>query len=528
MNTPQEAVQKAKSMIDSGYVYAYGFKNEIITQKKIDQFARMYPSTYTVSIKNKTIEKIGKIGIDCSGFVCEAFGYPHTNSSGLKSKMVHAYSTSDKSKLKNGMIIWRKGHIGLIEIDQSGEAWILEAKGTAYDLTRTKYSERGTGFTYYGELAGVDYSNARVYSSTSSPIATSRPFLREFIDVSHHNTINLALTAQKYKDVIIRVGYRAYASGILTLDKKFLQHAQTAINSGMRIGVYFYDQAINEEEAIQQADWVIGLIKPLPISFPVMLDTEYSNKNKNGRADNISKEQRTKNIIAFCERVTAHGYFPGVYASENWFDTMVDFNRLKKYFIWVAKYSSTEPKTSKYEIWQHGATEVPGSASPIDINKLYLDFPTIPPYGSANSIVNNPVVNPPIQETISPSVSQLVINNIVTASSLNVRNKANVLGTIVGGLKRNDKVEIFEYQNGWVKIDPIEDKWCSYKYINSTKGKVGNCNKLNCRKEPVNGTISFVLVAGSEVNILRQDESTGWYYIEFQGKTGYVSNKYIT
>lgn len=507
MNTPQEAITIAKNMISLGYVYGYGFKKELVTESKINQLAKMYPSNYTSSIKEKMLKKLGKIAIDCSGFVCEAFGMSHINSSQLKTKMVHSYKTSDTSKLQNGMIIWRSGHIGLIEIDENGEAWVLEAKGTYYDLVRTKYSVRGAAFTYYGELTGVDYSNVSKYGDSNS---ASSSVLREFIDVSYHNTINLALTAQKYKDVIIRIGYRSYASGELTLDKKFLQHAQTAINAGMKIGVYFYDQSINESEAIQQADWVIGLIKPLPISFPVMIDTEYSNNNHNGRADNISKEQRTKNIVAFCERIKAHGYLPGVYASDSWFKSMVDYDQLKNYYIWCARYSTKEPTVSKFDIWQYGSTEVPGSLSPIDINKLYTEFSTIQPYGFS-----------------SDSSSTQTISNTVTASSLHIRNKPNILGTSIGNLKKGENVDIYEYQNGWVKISDTKEKWCSYKYINSTKGKIGNCNKLNCRKSPVDGTILFVLSSGSEVNILSQDEKTGWYYIEFQGKAGYVSNKYI-
>lgn len=93
----------------------------------------------------------------------------------------------------------------------------------------------------------------------------------------------------------------------------------------MNLGFYIYDQSINETEARQQADWLCEQIRPFPASYPIFIDSEYSNPNKNGRADNITKEQRTKNIVAFCERIRELGCIPGVYASDNWFKTMLIF-----------------------------------------------------------------------------------------------------------------------------------------------------------------------------------------------------------
>lgn len=504
MNTPQQAIEIAKRMISSGYVYGYGFKKQQVTETRINQLAKMYPSVYTTSIKSTMKTKIGKTAIDCSGFVCEAFGMSHMGSSQLKNKMAHLYKVNDASKLRNGMIIWRNGHVGLIEVDSSGVAWVLEAKGTYYDLSRTKYSDRGKYFTYYGELKGVDYSNQKhTGQSYTSSISTQKSYILEFIDVSHHNTINLSQASTKYKDIIIRAGYRGYSSGKIELDTKFLEHAQGAIANHMNYGFYFYDQSINEAEAIQQANFMADLLAPLSPTHPIFIDSEYSNKNHNGRADGISKEQRTKNIIAFCNRMKERGYKAGVYASDSWFKTMVDFNQLKQYCIWVAKYSADKPSISQYNAWQYGSANVPGSANPIDVNRLYVNW------GEQHS-----------------SVPEVYFCR-VTASVLNVRNKPSVLGTVVGNLKKNEGVEVYEFQNGWCKISN-SDCWCSYKYINCAKGKVSDCSKLNCRKSPVDGTVLFVLSSGSEVNILGQDKKTGWYYIEFQGKAGYVSNKHIT
>ena len=100
----------------------------------------------------------------------------------------------------------------------------------------------------------------------------------------------------------IRDSYRSYSSGALTLDKKFLSHVNEALKNHMNLGFYIYDQSINETEARQQADWLCEQIRPFPASYPIFIDSEYSNSNKNGRADNIKKEQRTKNIVEMCIR----------------------------------------------------------------------------------------------------------------------------------------------------------------------------------------------------------------------------------
>lgn len=506
-NSVTTAISIAKKMITDGVVYVYGYKYEPVTISKVNSLAAMYPSVFSPSIKKMALAKVGKIGIDCSGFVCKAFGISNIGSSQLKAKMVHTYKVSDSSKIMNGMIIWRNGHIGLIEVDEAGEAWVLEAKGTAYDLVRSKYTTRGKSFTYYGELSGIDYSNARkIGNASSSTLQQPTKVICEVIDISHHNTINLSQTATKYKDVIIRVGYRASATGILTLDKKFLVHAQDAINNGFRMGFYIWDQSMNEAEAREQADWMVGLIKPLPVSYPLYIDSEYANQKHDGRADGISKEQRTKNIIAFCERIKELGYTPGVYASDSWFKSMVDFNQLENYEIWCARYSTNAPTISKYEMWQYGSTNVPGSKNPIDINRLYKDYST-----------NN----------ATPSTPAAKFYNTVTASSLNVRNKPSTLGKVVDIIHVGNKLNIYALQNNWCKISETENKWCSYKYIRPTCGIVTNCSKLNCRQSPVTGKVAFILSSGSQIHVIDQD-SSGWYFIEHDGKVGYVSNKYIS
>ncbi len=454
-----------------------------------------------------------------------------------------------------------------------------------------------------------NYSLLIPHNSTTPPPQGNA--IREIIDVSKYNMVDFVKASQKYKDVIIRVGYRSYSKGALTLDTKFVDHAKNAMLSGMRIGVYFYDQSIDELEAIQQADFVAGLIKALPISYPVYIDSEYSNSAHNGRADNISKEQRTRNVIAFCERIKQHGYKAGVYASDSWFKTMLNFEQIKHYSIWCARYSTNAPTIPKYDIWQYGSAHIPGSSSPIDVNKVYVDYPAgqdsaetghpLPPENTSSPYycsvkatalnirsspidVNKVYVDYPAGQDSAETGHPLPPENTsspyycsVKATALNIRNKpstitgkvlyslpdgqalnvyslkngwckisvsdekwcsykyirptvgSTITGKVLYSLPDGQALNVYSLKNGWCKISVSDEKWCSYKYIRPTVGKVTNCAKLNCRKNPSSDPSSrvlFVLSASDKVNVL--SDNGNWLYIEKNGRTGYVSKRYIT
>ena len=167
-NKPSEIIKKAKKMINDGYVYVYGYKGSKITKNEVKKLAKLYPSVFTSYILSLALKKVGKVGIDCSGFVCKAAGISHIGSSQIYSSAKEKWSISDLSHIKNGCFIWRSGHVGLIEIDDNGQKWILEAQGTVYDLKRTKFEIRYKAFTHYGYIPEVDYSSTFISKKTSS------------------------------------------------------------------------------------------------------------------------------------------------------------------------------------------------------------------------------------------------------------------------------------------------------------------------------------------------------------------------
>ena len=99
----------------------------------------------------------------------------------------------------------------------------------------------------------------------------------------------------------------------------FEEHFTNARNAGLKVGVYFFTQAVNEAEAQEEAEGCNWALNGRMLDYPIFYDTEASTApGGTGRADGLGVEDRTKCAIAFCERVKELGYKPGVYASTTW------------------------------------------------------------------------------------------------------------------------------------------------------------------------------------------------------------------
>ena len=164
---PKEIVKRAKKMKKDGVVYGYGYKYETVTSSNITKYGKMY--AYTTSQYVLMRRKIGKKAIDCSGFVNRAAGTNLGGSSDIRNSSPKVYPISDTSHRKNGMFIWRDGHIGLI-YKSLGKWYIIEAASTAQDITIRTWAERASHFTKYGKIKGVDYGSS---SSSSTSTSTS-------------------------------------------------------------------------------------------------------------------------------------------------------------------------------------------------------------------------------------------------------------------------------------------------------------------------------------------------------------------
>ena len=175
--------------------------------------------------------------------------------------------------------------------------------------------------------------------------------------------------------VIIRIGYRGYgAEGKLVKDPMFEEHFTNARNAGLKVGVYFFTQAMNEAEAQEEAEACNWALNGRMLDYPIFYDTEASTApGGTGRADGLGVEDRTKCAIAFCERVKELGYKPGVYASTTWYRKRVDYNTLRsRYTIWNAHYGVSASPIG-CDMWQGTRTaHINGYSGELDANISYI------------------------------------------------------------------------------------------------------------------------------------------------------------
>lgn len=173
--------------------------------------------------------------------------------------------------------------------------------------------------------------------------------------------------------VIIRCGYRGSVTGTLVEDPYFEQNIRGATAAGLQVGVYFFTQAVNEVEAVEEASMVVSLIRDYELTYPVFIDTEGAGGN--GRADSLSVERRTAVCEAFCTTVENAGFEAGVYASRNWYNKNLETAFLENFVIWLAEYRSVPIYQGYYQMWQYTSKgSVNGISGNVDMNISYMGY----------------------------------------------------------------------------------------------------------------------------------------------------------
>ena len=170
---------------------------------------------------------------------------------------------------------------------------------------------------------------------------------------------------------MLRCGRRGQTEGNLYTDSKFFQNVTGATQAGLPFGVYFYSQATNEDEAREEANYVLDLINGTGVLYPVVYDQEFVSGSE-ARANGLSSEQLTKNAQAFCSAVETAGYTPMVYGNQ------YDLSRLSlsklKCSVWYAEYSCDHPTSTFHNLimWQYSHTgSVSGISTQVDLNILF-------------------------------------------------------------------------------------------------------------------------------------------------------------
>lgn len=179
--------------------------------------------------------------------------------------------------------------------------------------------------------------------------------------------------AAGYEFAFLRLGYRGYGTeGKMEIDSTFYYNIQNARKYGIDLGVYFFSQAINETEALEEANFVLSALEGYKLQLPIVYDPELISHD-DARTDNVTGEQFTKNTITFCDAIKAAGYEPMVYSNMVWEATLFDMTKLQDYDFWYADYEAAPQTPYDFTFWQYTESgKVPGIEGNVDLNLQFI------------------------------------------------------------------------------------------------------------------------------------------------------------
>ena len=145
----------------------------------------------------------------------------------------------------------------LINDSTLGEIWITELANVPKNTLDKNNFSADANFKYYNV-------NGKAAST-------------EGVDVSDYNG---TIDWKKVKDsgidfAMIRIGGRGYGTeGTLYQDENAIKNITEAKDNGIKVGVYFFSQAINTDEASEEANYVKAILGDIKLDYPVAYDWE--------------------------------------------------------------------------------------------------------------------------------------------------------------------------------------------------------------------------------------------------------------
>ncbi len=311
--------------------------------------------------------------------------------------------------------------------------------------------------------------------------------IRNGIDVSYYQG-DIDWNAVKNSGieyVFIRVGYRGYGSGQLVQDTKAVQNLQGATNAGLKVGVYVFSQAITVDEAKEEAQFALNRIAGYNIDMPVVIDYEYITGGA-GRLynANLSREQATQIVNAFCEHIEQAGYEPMLYANKSMLEYSLNAGNIP-YKVWLAQYANEASYQGAYEFWQYSSDGmVPGINGRVDSNFWYDAGQESYTQTLANGIY-----------TIESALQQ---GKVVDVNGGTTDNGANIQLWSYNN-KNSQKFKVMYEGDGKYSIMAL----CSGKYLDAENG--GNLQGTN--------VIQYQATGGDNQRWHIKEEENGYYSI---------------
>lgn len=346
----------------------------------------------------------------------------YTNSDGLLSCQVHIQDYGWLNKIGNGNVAGTTGQskrMEAIKIDLNGidgelkyqvhvqdygwltenkegqiagttgqskrmEAIIINLENSSYNI-KYRVHVKNIGWMNWveaGKVAGTTGESRRIEAIQikveKDEAIVEEEIINFGIDVSkHQGEIDWeGVKSSGVKFAMIRCGYRGYTEGNIKEDIQFENNIKGAYKNGIKIGVYFYSSAIDEKEAIEEANFVLDLIKKYGfqnnITYPITIDIEDFEGTRNY---SLSVRERTDIVNAFCNTIKNAGYKPMVYSYTYFLENKLNMNQLKQYDTWIADYHGNTWYDKPYTIWQYTDKGViNGIQENVDLNYSYKNY----------------------------------------------------------------------------------------------------------------------------------------------------------
>lgn len=198
------------------------------------------------------------------------------------------------------------------------------------------------------------------------------------VDISKHTgkVYFPSLKAAGVDYVMIRLGSRGYSTGQITLDENFKENIEGAIEAQLDVGIYFYSQAISQDEAVQEANFVVQNLEPYrgKVKYPIAFNMGFVSNDKS-RIEGLSREDKTAVSVSFLDAVRAAGYVPMVYGDKEWLIKEVDLTKLQDYDVWLSQEEEIPDYPYRYAMWQYNTDGVlNGIDGGADLNVCFVNY----------------------------------------------------------------------------------------------------------------------------------------------------------
>ena len=212
------------------------------------------------------------------------------------------------------------------------------------------------------------------------------------IDVSewNHEIDWPAVASTGINFAVVRIGRRGTSEGGLNPDELYQANLEGASSNGIDIGAYFFSQAVNVQEAIEEAEYALELLSGMELQLPVFFDWE--NYDSEMRNHDVSFKTMTDCAVAFCETIQASGYEAGVYFGKQQGYYAYDLTRFGDYSWWVVDPGDFYDFYYSGDLWQYSLDKahINGIDTEVDLNMMFVpldDDGVIEPF--ENSAPNN-------------------------------------------------------------------------------------------------------------------------------------------